>query len=79
MEYKIIENSDLNSVVYKQPPHEVIIHFLGVASEEEEAGEIGPKREDLEYLDVRTLIKLHGIFMVIAWMGTTTIGVIIAR
>lgn len=79
MEYKIIENSALNSVVYKQPPHEVIIHFLGVPSEEEEAGEIGPKREDLEYLDVRTLIKLHGIFMVIAWMGTTTIGVIIAR
>lgn len=36
-------------------------------------------RDDSEYLDTRTLIKLHGIFMVVAWMGTTTIGVIIAR
>lgn len=34
---------------------------------------------DLDLLDHRTLIKLHGSFMVIAWMGTTTVGVLIAR
>lgn len=34
---------------------------------------------DMDVLDKRTLIKLHGTFMVIAWMGTTTIGVLIAR
>lgn len=36
-------------------------------------------RIDPDQLDTRTLIKLHGIFMVVAWMGTTTMGVLIAR
>lgn len=37
------------------------------------------KRLETDILDKRTLIKLHGTFMVVAWMGTTTIGVLIAR
>lgn len=39
----------------------------------------GDDKMDGDLLDQRTLIKLHGAFMVFAWMGTTTIGVLIAR
>lgn len=36
-------------------------------------------RLESDLLDQTTLIKLHGTFMVVAWMGTTAIGVLIAR
>ncbi|XP_059609941.1 putative ferric-chelate reductase 1 homolog [Phlebotomus argentipes] len=34
---------------------------------------------DLDLPDGATLIKLHGTFMVIAWLGTTSMGILIAR
>lgn len=54
----------------RDPPDDVILLLLDSA--------IQTSDQDL-HLDQRTLIKLHGVFMVIAWMGTTTIGVLIAR
>ncbi|GAB0093619.1 putative ferric-chelate reductase 1 homolog [Sergentomyia squamirostris] len=34
---------------------------------------------DLDLPDGAILIKLHGAFMVIAWLGTTSLGILIAR
>lgn len=34
---------------------------------------------DLDLPDGATLIKLHGTFMVIAWLGTTSMGILISR
>lgn len=42
-------------------------------------GGAAEERAESDLLDQRTLIKLHGAFMVLAWMGTTAIGVLIAR
>lgn len=55
--------------------------FINVANDQSlnPGLELEENRKELEILDERTLIKLHGAFMVFAWMGTTTIGVIIAR
>lgn len=54
----------------RDPPGDVVLLLLD--------SEVQESDKDL-HLDQRTLIKLHGVFMVIAWMGTTTIGVLIAR
>lgn len=60
----------------------VELHLLGehklepVAANERDTAD---DKMDGDLLDQRTLIKLHGAFMVFAWLGTTTIGVLIAR
>uniref|UniRef100_A0A1B0EZ95 Cytochrome b561 domain-containing protein n=1 Tax=Lutzomyia longipalpis TaxID=7200 RepID=A0A1B0EZ95_LUTLO len=46
--------------------------------DETEPGNV-PSDIDLDLPDGATLIKLHGAFMVVAWMGTTSMGILIAR
>lgn len=48
-----------------------------IGDDNAEVGAVFVREQDL--LDAKTLIKLHGAFMVVAWMGTTVIGVLIAR
>lgn len=74
--YQIPDNGNVNS-------KELLIHLLDSLEDGHREGVVYEyvevKRAEIELLDKRTLIKLHGTFMVVAWMGTTTIGVLIAR
>lgn len=75
--YQIPDSANVNS-------KDLLIHLLDSLDDGHEEGVVvyeyvEVKRAEIELLDKRTLIKLHGTFMVVAWMGTTTIGVLIAR
>ena len=72
-------HADLSSIPHSDTGQDVMIPRESASGESKAMDEVIVTANDMDVLDKRTLIKLHGAFMVVAWMGTTTIGVLIAR